>query len=57
MPDHEATGNGNFFSRYCMKKLICLILIASITACATCKSTDSYEVCRSKQRDHSQPKP
>jgi hypothetical protein len=40
-----------------MKKLLCLILIASLTACATCKSTDSYEVCRTKQRDHSQAKP
>jgi hypothetical protein len=39
-----------------MKTLICLLLIFSITACATCKSSDSYEVCRTKQRDHSQPR-
>jgi hypothetical protein len=40
-----------------MKKLLCLVLIVSVTACATCKSTDSYEVCRTKQRDNSQAKP
>jgi hypothetical protein len=40
-----------------MKTLICVILLLSITACATCKSSDSYEVCRTKQRDHSQARP
>lgn len=40
-----------------MKTFICVILLLSITACATCKSSDSYEVCRTKQRDHSQARP
>jgi hypothetical protein len=40
-----------------MKTLICVVLLLSITACATCKSSDSYEVCRTKQRDHSQARP
>ena len=40
-----------------MKTVICVILLLSITACATCKSSDSYEVCRTKQRDHSQARP
>lgn len=39
-----------------MRVLICLLLLGSITACATCKKSDSYEVCRTKQRDHSQPR-
>jgi hypothetical protein len=38
-----------------MKQLVGLILILSLAACATCKSTDSAEVCRTKQRDKSQP--
>jgi len=38
-----------------MKRLIGLVLIMSLAACATCKSTDSVEVCRTKQRDKSQP--
>lgn len=40
-----------------LKKLVCLLWILSLTACATCKSSDSIEVCRTKQRDHSQPRP
>jgi hypothetical protein len=40
-----------------MKKLISLILILSLAACSVCKSSDSPEVCRTKQRDHSQPHP
>jgi hypothetical protein len=39
-----------------MKKLIGLILVLSLAGCATCKSSDSPEVCRTKQRDHSQPR-
>jgi hypothetical protein len=39
-----------------MNKFICLILILSATACSTCKSTDSPDVCRTKQRDHGQPR-
>ena len=38
-----------------MKQLVGLILIVSLAACATCKSTDSVEVCRTKERDKSQP--
>jgi hypothetical protein len=36
--------------------LFCLLLLLSLTACAVCKSSDSVEVCRTKQRDHSQPR-
>jgi hypothetical protein len=38
-----------------MKKLTGLVLALTLAGCATCKSTDSPEVCRTKQRDHSQP--
>jgi hypothetical protein len=38
-----------------MKKLIGLILALTLTGCAVCKSSDSAEVCRTKQRDHNQP--
>ena len=34
-----------------MKILIVGAMLAALTACATCKSSDSYEVCRTKQRD------
>ena len=34
-----------------MKILIVGAILAALTACATCKSSDSYEVCRTKQRD------
>jgi hypothetical protein len=37
-----------------MKKLFGLVLILSITGCAVCKSSDTPEQCRTKQRDHSQ---
>lgn len=37
-----------------MKKIFALVLILSLTGCAVCKSSDSPEVCRTKQRDHSQ---
>jgi hypothetical protein len=39
-----------------MRRFIGLALVLSLSACATCKSTDSPEVCRTKQRDHSQPR-
>jgi hypothetical protein len=35
-----------------MKRIVCLILIASLAGCSVCKSTDSPEVCRTKERDH-----
>jgi hypothetical protein len=38
-----------------MKRIIGLILVLSLAACSTCKSTDSPDVCRTKQRDHGQP--
>jgi hypothetical protein len=38
-----------------MKKLIGLMLALSLSACSTCKRTDSADVCRTKQRDHGQP--
>ena len=40
-----------------MKHWICFIVVLSLTACATCKSTDSAEVCRTKERDHNQARP
>ena len=39
-----------------MKRFVSLILVLSLAGCATCKSSDSPEVCRTKQRDHSQPR-
>jgi hypothetical protein len=35
--------------------LVGLILGLSLSACHTCKSSDSPDVCRTKQRDHGQP--
>jgi hypothetical protein len=40
-----------------MKTLTACVLLALLTACAHCKSSDSYEVCRTKQRDHGQTRP
>lgn len=40
-----------------MKQLICILVMLSLAACATCKSSDSTEVCRTKQRDHDQARP
>jgi hypothetical protein len=37
-----------------MKMLISLILVVSMAGCAVCKSSDSSEQCRTKQRNHSQ---
>jgi hypothetical protein len=39
-----------------MKKMVGLILVASLAGCSVCKSSDSPEVCRTKERDHSQPR-
>ena len=39
-----------------MKKAIGLVLALSLTACATCRKTDSPEVCRTKHRNHDQPR-
>jgi hypothetical protein len=39
-----------------MKRFVSLILVLSLAGCATCKSSDSPEQCRTKQRDHSQPR-
>ena len=40
-----------------MKKFIALgLIMLSLAACATCKHSDSPEVCRTKERDHSQPR-
>jgi len=39
-----------------MKNIIGLILVLSLAACATCKKTDSPEVCRTKHRNHDQPR-
>lgn len=37
-----------------MKMLISLVLIVAVAGCATCKSSDTVEQCRTKQRDKSQ---
>jgi hypothetical protein len=37
-----------------MKKFISLALVLVVTGCATCKSSDTMEQCRTKQRDKSQ---
>jgi hypothetical protein len=38
-----------------MRKSIGLVLVLSLAGCAVCKSSDSPEVCRTKERNHSQP--
>ena len=38
-----------------MQRIAGLILVMSLAACSVCKSSDSPEVCRTKERDHSQP--
>jgi hypothetical protein len=40
-----------------MKNIICLLVLLSLAACSTCKSSDSAEVCRTKQRDRDQARP
>jgi hypothetical protein len=37
-----------------MKNFIGLVLIIAMAGCATCKSSDTVEQCRTKQRDKSQ---
>jgi hypothetical protein len=37
-----------------MKKIISFVLIVAVAGCATCKSSDTMEQCRTKQRDKSQ---
>jgi hypothetical protein len=37
-----------------MRNFICLVLILAMAGCATCKSSDTVEQCRTKQRDKSQ---
>jgi uncharacterized lipoprotein YmbA len=39
-----------------MKKFIGLILALSLAGCAVCSKSDNAEQCRTKQRDHSQPR-
>jgi uncharacterized protein YceK len=39
-----------------MTRLVSLMVVLSMAGCATCKTSDSPEVCRTKQRDHSQPR-
>jgi hypothetical protein len=40
-----------------MKKWIAWLLLLTLTGCATCKRTDSPDVCRTKQREHGQVRP
>jgi hypothetical protein len=42
-------------------RLIALVLVApmflaTLPSCAVCKSSDTYEQCRTKERNHSQPR-
>lgn len=37
-----------------MQKLVYLTVILALAGCATCKSSDTVEQCRTKQRDKSQ---
>jgi hypothetical protein len=37
-----------------MKKIISCVLLLALAGCATCKSSDTVEQCRTKQRDKSQ---
>jgi hypothetical protein len=38
-------------------KWLTWLLIAALAGCATCKSSDTPEQCRTKQRDHGQVRP
>ena len=38
-----------------MKRIAGLVLVMSLAGCSVCKSSDSPEACRTKERDHSQP--
>jgi hypothetical protein len=43
------------------RRLIALMLVApmfvsTLPGCAVCKSSDTYEQCRTKERNHSQPR-
>ena len=43
------------------RRLMALLLMApaflsTLPGCAVCKSSDTYEQCRTKQRNHSQPR-
>jgi hypothetical protein len=44
--------------RYLLFSLLLIAPIFTLTlpGCAICKSTDSAEVCRTKERDHHQPR-
>jgi hypothetical protein len=44
-----------FWGEAAMKKLVGLIVILSLSACSVCKSSDSPEMCRTKQREHGHP--
>ena len=37
-----------------MKRLVAMMMALSLTACATCKSTDTPDVCRTKERENGQ---
>lgn len=39
-----------------MQKSIGLIVVLALAGCSVCKSSDSPEVCRTKERNHSQPR-
>jgi len=39
-----------------MRILIASMLVLALAGCSVCKSSDSPEVCRTKKRDHSQPR-
>jgi len=39
-----------------MKTVPLLLLVAALSGCAVCSSSDNAEQCRTKQRDHSNPR-
>jgi hypothetical protein len=39
-----------------MNKFFGLILVLCVSGCAVCSKSDNVEQCRTKQRDHSQPR-
>ncbi len=39
-----------------MYRLIGFILVMALTGCAVCSQSDNAEQCRTKQRNHSQPR-
>ncbi len=40
-----------------MRAWLWTVVMLSLVGCATCQPSDTPEICRTKQREHSQPRP